>query len=356
MSLVKYNDLLKFTDTVDSDNLEDKLLAAGVKDPDEAIAFFEKNKISETVEPVFVDNEDTVSIFFEVRSYPESFDNPLGDEDDNYVFFKEFSSVDERDRFMQKAKKNSVYLVEKYSHSAVHFSLSRTGDYPDRRWDVTPDCAVLELSDDAKNVRKALYKKHGEMEGEALFKKQLNELLDKYSSYRNGYAYQSVEMEVDKETGDVQDSYSHLSFSQDDFKDEFVYTVQSVFLKKEKDNIKNAFVNITEDKDSFKGFDNNIVRKNSIGSSVFKYESENGLETKIAFVKFENKVVVYTKTPYGSGEGSKNKEETYLLGEFSDHYIQSRLQGLAHTIAVGEFNENAKSYSVDDTKKPKVRM
>jgi len=70
--------------------------------------------------------------------------------------FQEFRDQTSRDDFYQAKVEergaDRVFIVDKYEHSGVHYSIADTYPYPDRRWDVAP-CAVLAVPGDATNPR-----------------------------------------------------------------------------------------------------------------------------------------------------------------------------------------------------------
>lgn len=61
------------------------------------------------------------------------------------VIFEEFRSEWSRDDFIEAHtdETQTAFVVDKYDHGNVHFSLANTALYPDRRWDVAPSCVIV---------------------------------------------------------------------------------------------------------------------------------------------------------------------------------------------------------------------
>lgn len=112
------------------------------------------------------------------------------EDDEGSGTFKEFRSVDERDEFLTTLKKSSLfYLVDKYAHGNVHYSVSNTKNYPDQRWDVAHGCAVYIPSDYIQEEYKKAKKKMTVAEAKAKFLEDANSTLNSYSDYCNGEVY-----------------------------------------------------------------------------------------------------------------------------------------------------------------------
>lgn len=103
---------------------------------------------------------------------------------------KQFRSVDDRDNFLATLKKTSLfYLVDKYEHGNVHYSIANTQNYPDQRWDVSHGCAVYIPCDDIQEEYKKAKKKMTVAEAKDKFIKDSNSVLDSYSDFCNGEVY-----------------------------------------------------------------------------------------------------------------------------------------------------------------------
>jgi hypothetical protein len=118
--------------------------------------------------------------------------NPLDffENDEGAGTFKEFSNVSDRDNFLATLKKSSLfYLVDKYQHGNVHYSVSNTRDYPDSRWDVSYGCAVFIPCNDIQEQYKKAKKKMSVAEAKKKFINDSNAVLNSYSDYCNGQVY-----------------------------------------------------------------------------------------------------------------------------------------------------------------------
>lgn len=122
------------------------------------------------------------------------------EDDDGSGTFKKFSSVDSRDEFLATLKKSSLfYLVDKYEHGNVHYSISNTQNYPDQRWDVSHGCAVYIPCDYIQDEYKKAKKKMTVAEAKDKFIKDSNSVLDSYSDYCNGEVYGYSVVTYDKQ-------------------------------------------------------------------------------------------------------------------------------------------------------------
>lgn len=112
------------------------------------------------------------------------------DNDEGAGKLHEFNSVDSRDEFLATLKKSSLfYLVDKYAHGNVHYSVSGTQNYPDSRWDVAHGCAVFVPCDYIQDEYKKAKRKMTVAEAKEKFVKDSNSVLDSYSEYCNGEVY-----------------------------------------------------------------------------------------------------------------------------------------------------------------------
>lgn len=113
---------------------------------------------------------------------------------DRNGLFKEFRDAYERDEWMEarRAEGLTVFLVDKYAHGNVHYSIANTSDYPDRRWDVSP-CAALACDFESWGTPPELQAKCA------------NDILDQYSKWCNGEVYGAVTvtLTIDRTTGEV---------------------------------------------------------------------------------------------------------------------------------------------------------
>lgn len=118
--------------------------------------------------------------------------SPLGffEDDEGAGTFKEFRNIDSRDEFLASLKKSSLfYLVDKYEHGSVHYSVSNTHNYPDKKWDVSHGCAVYVPSEYIQEEYIKAKKKMSVAQAKEKFIKDANSTLDSYSDYCNGEVY-----------------------------------------------------------------------------------------------------------------------------------------------------------------------
>jgi len=97
--------------------------------------------------------------------------------------FQEFRSEEARDNYIESkvsegVSRDHIFIVDKYDHSSVHYSVKDTAAYPDRQFDVAPS-GVLIL--DAKGENEAL--------GAVFDNESANATLKDYTEYANGNVY-----------------------------------------------------------------------------------------------------------------------------------------------------------------------
>ena len=116
--------------------------------------------------------------------------------------FTEFRSQEQVDETMKKLNKSTklFYMIDKYDHSNVHYSVSQSSSYPDSRWDVSKNIAVIVPCDDVQSQYKKYKKEHGEVEAFKQFIKDTNSVLDEYSKWCNGETY-GYQVKVFDKTG-----------------------------------------------------------------------------------------------------------------------------------------------------------
>lgn len=120
--------------------------------------------------------------------------------DSNYGnFFEDNEGMGElilfnRDNYskeMKKAQKNKKlnYLIDKYEHSNVHYSVASTQKYPDAQFDISHGAGVYYPSEEIQKAYNKMKKEIGETEAFIHFIKDTNAILDNYSSWTNGEIY-----------------------------------------------------------------------------------------------------------------------------------------------------------------------
>jgi len=92
--------------------------------------------------------------------------------------FEEFRDADSLVSRMKEWKELglAVFLVDRYEHGNVHYSIAKTANYPDRQWDVAT-CAIYALPKEFTGEDAAEF---------------ANSILDEYSSWCNGEVYGAV--------------------------------------------------------------------------------------------------------------------------------------------------------------------
>lgn len=344
-NFVSYEAVEKFVDSVNVNDLDEQLNNLGVISTEIAVEHF-SNLHSDTVKPTILDGKDSVSLFYSRNAkYVMEEDNPLDDE--SYAKVKTFRSAIERDTYLSDKNSSHYYFLDRYSHGSDHYSVSGTVSYPDQQWDVAHKCAVLEIGEDLRGLRKALVKKNGE-DGNEKFILQLNNTLDRYSSYINGQAEELVEMVISKENGEIDVNVLGMFFQSEDLKLDYAHNVFNEMAKTRIEEIKNEIVEDTSE-NNLKGFDNNIMRKGSTSVDVFKHTSEDGLDSKMAIVSFPEKVVVYVKSPGGLYSHLEPKNEREVSPGMMSFSKNNNLRNFASSLAASEFMENALRYNVENT-------
>lgn len=136
-------------------------------------------------------------------------------EDEESGVFKEFRSADSRDTYLATLKKSSLfYLVDKYEHGSVHYSVANTRNYPDQRWDVSHGCAVYIPCNYIQEEYKKAKKRMTVIEAKNKFIADSNSFLDSYSDFCNGEIY-GIDISVYDKKGqlvETDDSWGLIGF------------------------------------------------------------------------------------------------------------------------------------------------
>lgn len=129
-------------------------------------------------------------IIISCLKYDESPRDYFEDDEGAGEFF-EFRNVESRDAKAVGLKKDKklFYLVDKYAHGSVHYSISQTHSYPDQRWDVAHGCAIFIPCDYIQQEYRKAAKKSSESEAAAQYVADSNSILDNYSDWCNGEVY-----------------------------------------------------------------------------------------------------------------------------------------------------------------------
>lgn len=104
--------------------------------------------------------------------------------------FHEFRSRDEMEKIIEEleVEKKNYFLVDKYEHGLVHYSVANTSNYPDRRWDVSC-CAIFVVPEDVSKERAVDY---------------ANAVLQEYTDWCNGQVF-GVCLDIFNKTGNKVD-------------------------------------------------------------------------------------------------------------------------------------------------------
>lgn len=116
--------------------------------------------------------------------------------EDGQGLFEEFRDAVTRDRRKAELEDEGweLFLVERYKHGGVHYSVAGTRNYPDRQWDVLPN-ALYAPPIDVLNEYREGERSHDELVAFA------NVVLDEYSDACNGHVY-GVVVEVFERPGE----------------------------------------------------------------------------------------------------------------------------------------------------------
>jgi hypothetical protein len=160
-------------------NLEDGESFESLENSDDSI-------IDDSIEVLETDNHIIVGFLKRDDSPMDYLEN-----DDGAGEFLLFTNAEQRDQLIKDLKKSKqlFYLVDKYEHGNVHFSISSTTTYPDQRWDVSFGCGVFLPCDDIQSQYKKLKRKSGETVAFQEFIADSNNVLDNYSEWCNGEVY-----------------------------------------------------------------------------------------------------------------------------------------------------------------------
>lgn len=116
--------------------------------------------------------------------------SPFFQHSDDIGEFKEFTNIYKRDEYLSTLKKSSLfYLVDKYAHGSIDYSISGSKDYPDSRWDVSKGCAVFIPCDYIQDEYKKAKKTMTVQDAKTKFINDSNSILKEYSDYSNGEVY-----------------------------------------------------------------------------------------------------------------------------------------------------------------------
>lgn len=164
----------------------------------------EHNDVQDSVESVNVG--DAISVgWLMIDTCPGEHSCPInedGETDGKLVLFHNREQALQELKTAEKSKKLH-YLLNKYDHGAVHYSVSGSKAYPDERWDVSHGCGIYYPYDEIQDEYKKLKRKVGVEKAKEAFIERTNALLDSYSDWCNGEVYGYVVKVIDVKTGEV---------------------------------------------------------------------------------------------------------------------------------------------------------
>lgn len=119
--------------------------------------------------------------------------------------FKNFTNQTDRDAHLEEvsAEGKIALIVDKYEHGLVHYSVCRSVNYPDRRWDVAPS-GVFTPCDDVQEKYRAAISAADALDSKSATAaakdaamedliKDSNRVLNEYSDWANGSVYGVVQ-------------------------------------------------------------------------------------------------------------------------------------------------------------------
>jgi hypothetical protein len=128
---------------------------------------------------------------YTIVGYLQPDDDPMDFWDgDGLGTLVEFTSQSQAESELNRVmyQKGTMWLlVQKYSHSGVHYSIAGHHSYPDFMWDVSPFAGIFIPCDWVqKQYHKNKYKRGGKAAALAKMQADSNSILDEYSKWCNG--------------------------------------------------------------------------------------------------------------------------------------------------------------------------
>ncbi len=189
----------------------------------------EREVVHESVELVEVNDKIIVSYL----KYDQSPMDYFEDDEGAGEFFK-FRSADEVEDKLEELKKEKklFYLVDKYEHGNVHYSVANTVSYPDDRWDVSHGCAIFVPCSYVQDEYKKMAKKEGVEKAKENFIKDSNAVLSGYSDWCNGEVYGYIVKGLDKKGQEV-NCYACWGFVGNDYAQQEKKSIVEYYVNKE---------------------------------------------------------------------------------------------------------------------------
>jgi hypothetical protein len=122
--------------------------------------------------------------------------------------FETFGSEEARDNYIESkvtdgVPRERIFIVDKYDHSSVHYSVANSVPYADRRWDVAPS-GVLVVDEKGEN-------------GGVYDAEYANTILQEYSDWSNGDTYGMVRGVYDADGEEVEETEAIWGFIGSDY-------------------------------------------------------------------------------------------------------------------------------------------
>lgn len=236
----------------------------------------------------------------------------------------QFRSAYERDEAMEarSKSKNLMYLVDRYEHGQVHYSVSGTVNYPDDRWDVAHGCAVFVPSEDVQKAYKKEVKESGEDAARQKFIADSNKVLDNYSDWCNGEVYGYAVLSFDKSGKELNTDECWGYIGRDYANEEKRSVMKHVVLSEEVDKLmENVVIETLSPKEVDLPF--KITKKGLESAKVAKV-----YDTYVVGAKYEGEdnVVVYNWSE-GQEKPAKAKFEEWQknYGTTAQQFLDARL-------------------------------
>ena len=206
------------------------------------------------------------------------------------------------------------YLVDRYQHGNVHYSVAGSRSYADSQWDVASGCGVFVPCDDVQEQFQKMKSEQGEMAAFEHFTQDSNNILDSYSSWCNGEVYGYL-VSIYNKNGELEDTDESWNIIGE--KDAKHYMQESIQYQYESSVLNHLMKDIE-------------IEKNQVVNVPFAWDNQNVQHTQLARIydsyilavqyQEENKAIVYH---YDS------KTETLEEGVFEagtrNHYVTAEL-------------------------------
>lgn len=154
----------------------------------------------DSIEVLRTDDKIIVGLLQHDQDAQDYFEN-----DDGAGEFIEFRSAEQRDNEISKLSKTKklFYVVNKYDHGNVHYSVGGSKTYPDERWDVSHGCAIFIPCDYIQTEFRKMKRVDGIDAAYEHFIADSNKVLDNYSDWCNGEVYGYSVLTFDKEGNEL---------------------------------------------------------------------------------------------------------------------------------------------------------